>query len=646
MGSKKNKTTETTTVNVPAWLDEKNKALVSRVDALSQNPYVAYTGDRVAGFTPDQLAAFNLVRAGQGDAAARGEVANQGILDLYKRAQGPTSEDIQGLMNPYLEQVLGLTKRNEAESQAEAMARLKQESGLAGAFGGSRFAVEQALQKDRDRRRLSDIDYTGRFDAYNNALNQFNQGSNVMSEAIGRSLDVSNNDPQMKYAQALLGIGGQQQAQDQANIDVNYQDFLTEQQYPYQQAQWAQSFLQPYTDTYKGSTRSTTSKEVGGGLQQVAGLAATLGAAYMSGGTSLAASGGGGLFGNLFGGGQSPSYGGSLGSSYASSGPSGFVPSQANIIPGRKPWKDGGVVEGYANGGEVTAADEEFMKKREAIRSNNIAALVAPASALPTDVAPNASYVSVPDDTPAPDGEIPYMPLSANGAEDMSYLLDTPRISPPVVAPQDTSFLAPPKRLDATVAEYQANRKPEAFVPPAVAAPAPTAAQTVATKSNVVPDYAMPELKVTEDYIKQLIGESKKPVDDGNYQKYNFLGYEGQIYMPMFKAGLAMMASDGDFFEALAAGGNAFAGQLEQSSKSKSEKEAERLKALGLASEAERGATQTQSNRIQVNKMNSDKVLDPYSQALKKEQATLTKAKAAQLADDIEFNRKAMGLSQ
>lgn len=629
MGSKKNKTTETTTVNVPAWLDEKNKALVSRVDSLSQNPYVAYTGDRVAGFTPDQLNAFNMVRAGQGDAAARGQVANQGILDLYNRAQGPTSEDIQGLMNPYLEQVLGLTKRQEAESQADAMARLKQESALAGAFGGSRFAIEKSQQEDQNQRRLSDIDYTGRFDAYNNALNQFNQGSNVMSEAIGRSIDVSNNDPQMKYAQALLGIGGQQQAQDQSNIDVNYQDFLTEQQYPYQQAQWAQSFLQPYTETYKGQTRSTTSKESGGALGQIAGMATTLGAAYMTGGASLAAGGAGGL-GGMFGGGQSPSYGGSLGSSYASSGPSGFVPSQANIIPGRKPWKDGGVVEGYANGGEVTAADEEFMKTREAIRGNNVAALLAPASALPTDVVPNATgYVSDPDAVIATDEEIPAMPLLPNGAEDMSYLLDSPK-----PLPKDSSFYGPPTRLDAQVAAAQANRKPEAFVPPAVETPATAAAQTVAQQMNVVPDYAMPELKVTEDYIKQLIGESKKPVDDGNYQKYNFLGYEGQIYMPMFKAGLAMMASDGDFFEALAAGGNAFAGQLEQSSKSKSEKEAERLKALGLASEAERGAMQTQSNRIQVNKMNSDKTMDPITKTLKEEQARKLILQNEQLVKD------------
>lgn len=639
MGSKKNKTTETNTVNVPAWLDEKNKALISRVDSLSQNPYVAYEGDRVAGFTPDQLNAFNLVRAGQGDAASRGAVANQGILDLFKRAQGPTSEDIQGLMNPYLEQVLGLTKRQEAESQSDAMARLKQESALAGAFGGSRFAIEKSQQEDQNQRRLSDIDYTGRFDAYNNALNQFNQGSNVMSEAIGRSIDVSNNDPQMKYAQALLGIGGQQQAQDQSNIDVNYQDFLTEQQYPYQQAQWAQSFLQPYTETYKGSTRSTTSKESGGALGQIAGLATTLGAAYMTGGASLAAGGGGGL-GGLFGGGQSPSYSGSLGSNPAI-GTSSIKP----IIKPPTPYafnrfKDGGaVVEGYANGGGVTAADEEFMKTREAIRGNNVAALLAPASALPTDVVPNATgYVSDPDAVIATDEEIPAMPLLPNGAEDMSYLLDSPK-----PLPKDSSFYGPPTRLDAQVAAAQANRKPEAFVPPAVETPATAAAQTVAQQMNVVPDYAMPELKVTEDYIKQLIGESKKPVDDTNYQKYNFLGYEGQIYMPMFKAGLAMMASDGDFFEALAAGGNAFAGQLEQSSKSKSEKEAERLKALGLASEAERGAMQTQSNRIQVNKMNSDKILDPYSQALKEAQATLADAKAIQLADEIKFNRSVYG---
>lgn len=602
MGSKKQKETSSTTVNVPAWLDDKNKALISRVDALSQSPYEAYTGERVAGFTPDQLNAFNLIRGGQGDAAARGEVANQGVLDLYKRAQGPTSEDLQGLMNPYLEQVLGLTKRQEADSQAEAMARLKQESGLAGAFGGSRFALEQSLQQDQNQRRLSDIDYTGRFDAYNNAMNQYNQGTNVLSESIGRAIDVSNNDPSMQYAQTLLGSGSQQQVQNQTVNDVNYQDFLTEQQYPYQQAQWAQSFLQPYTEAYKGSTTNKTSKEVGGGLQQAAGLAATVAAAYFTGGASLAAQGATG----------------------AMKGGGGGVPT-----PGRKPWKDGGVVEGYANGGEVTAADEEFMKTREAIRGNNVAALLAPASALPADVAANSGYVSDPDAVIATDEEIPAMPLLPNGAEDMSYLLDSPK-----PLPKDSSFYGPPTHLDAQVAAAQANRKPEVFVPPAVATPATAATQTVAQQMNVVPDYAMPELKVTEDYIKQLIGESKKPVDDGNYQKYNFLGYEGQIYMPMFKAGLAMMASDGDFFEALAAGGNAFAGQLEQSGKSKSEKEAERLKALGLASEAERGAMQTQSNRIQVNKMNSDKVMDPITKILKEEQARKLVLQNEQLVKD------------
>jgi hypothetical protein len=604
MGSKKTKETSSTRVDVPAWLDERNKALISRVDALSQTPYIAYTGDRVAGFTPDQLAAFDLIRAGQGDASARGEVANQGVLDLYKRAQGPTSEDLQGLMNPYLEQVLGLTKRQEAESQADEMARLKQESALAGAFGGSRFAIEKSQQEDQNQRRLSDIDYTGRFDAYNNALNQYNQGTNVLSESIGRALDVSNNDPSIQYAQTLLGSGSQQQVQNQTINDVNYQDFLTKQQYPYQQAQWAQSFLQPYTDTYKGSTTNKASKEVGGALQQAIGLAGTVASAYFTGGGSLAAKG----------------------------AARALSRGQQNSNLSGPGFKDGGVVDGYANGGEVTPEDVEFMKTREAIRGNNVAALLAPASALPANVAANSGYVSDPDAVIATSEEIPYMPL------------DTGEPTQPFMKTLFGSNTAPdsPNPVAQRIADFpNAGAKPEAFVPPEVTAL--VASQEVAPQTGLVPTGALPELRVTNEYIQQLIGESKKPVEDTNYQKYNFLGYEGQIYMPMFKAGLAMMASDGDFFEALAAGGNAFAGQLEQSGKSKSEKEADRLKALGLAAEAERGAMQTQSNRIQVNKMNADKILDPYSRTLKEAQATLADAKAIQLADEIKFNRSIYG---
>lgn len=637
MGKKKNTETTTNVVNVPSWLDDKNKALISRVDQLSQAPYEAYTGERVAGFTPDQLAAFNLVRSGGTDAANRGMVANQGVMDLYNRAQGPTTEDIQGLMNPYLEQVLGLTKRQEAESQAEAMSRLKQESALAGSFGGSRFALEKSLQDDQNQRRLSDIDYTGRFDAYNNALNQYNQGSNVLSEAIGRSIDVSNNDPQTKYAQALLGIGGQQQAQDQTNIDVNYQDFLTEQQYPYQQAQWAQSFLQPYTETYKGNTTTKTSRESGGGLQQAIGAGIGIAGMFATGGALNPATVGG--LGAMMG------LGGLGGSSTPTTFASGLpYPQNKPATPAGFRYKDGGAVEGYANGGGVSAADEEFLKKREAIRANNVAALMAPASALPNDITGNVGYVSDPDAVIAPD-EITNAPVSMdNGVEDLSYLLDTPRVTSPTVNP-DVQAVVDPKgsaaqRVKDEIARRDADRAALAATPVA-AAPAVGTAPSTQSATNAVTamtDNSMPSLAMTDEYIKQLIGKTKEPVGDSNYQKYNFLGYEGQVYLPLFKAGLAMMSSDGDFFEALAAGGNAFAGQLESSSKTKAEKEAEKLKAFADAAEAERQAMQTQSNRIQVNKMNTEKALTPLEAAIKKAEATKNLAMARKYASDAAIN--------
>lgn len=633
MGSKKNKDVTTNVVNVPSWLDDKNKALINRVDTLSQQPYEAYTGERLAGFTPDQLAAFNLVRAGQGDAAMRGGVANQGVMDLYNRSKGPTSEDIQGLMNPYLEQVLGLTKRQEAESQGAAMAQLKRESGLAGSFGGSRFAIEKALQDDQNQRRLSDIDYTGRFDAYNNALNQYNQGSNVLSEAIGRSLDVSNNDPSLKYAQSLLGIGGQQQVQDQSGLDIEYQDYLTEQQYPYQQAQWAQSFLQPYTDMYRGNTSTNVKSSSGGGLQQAIGAGLGIAGMFATGGALNPATVGG--LGAMF--------GGNLG------GGGGGIPT-----PGRNPFyaKDGGEVKGYANGGDVTS-EEDYMAFRDAIRNRNYAALTQPASPLPGNVDAASSFISTPDDTPAPEGEIPPMPIEnprpfektlfggMDSSTDVAPTMDasTGKMIASGIQPTDNSFLRPPRNVEAAVNAAQANQASNTVTPQTVAgipATANSLAQSLSTA--VATDESMPDMKVTEEYIKQLLGESKKPIDDSNYQKYNFLGYEGQVYMPVFKAGLAMMASDGDFFESLAAGGSAFAGQLEQSSKSKAEKEAEQLKAFGLASEAERAAIQTQSNRIQANKMNTEKVLDPYTLKLKETEAEKNIAQARKLISEAKVN--------
>lgn len=65
-----------TSTNFPDWYAAYSQGLLSKANAVAAEPYQAYTGPRVAGFTPDQNAAFNAVRTQQGGYAIPFDFAN------------------------------------------------------------------------------------------------------------------------------------------------------------------------------------------------------------------------------------------------------------------------------------------------------------------------------------------------------------------------------------------------------------------------------------------------------------------------------------------------------------------------------------------------------------------------------------------
>jgi len=291
MKSGSSKQTTTTKVVVPPWLDAPNQDLISRATALSNQPYQPYEGERIAPFSSDQLQAFQSVRDIQGKYNPLLDQSSAGVGALFRRAEGPSSEDVQRYMNPFLENVLNSAKVQEIEQAQRDRQSADRASAISGAFGGSRNAVERALNLEQSRRRLSDLDYRGRYDAFQNALGQYNQDSSVLSEAIGRGINVAQTGQQSDLAgiNALLQTGGQQQTLDQMGKDIDYSNFVEERSYPYEQTQYLQGFLQPYTQLYAGQEQTVRSKGGGGsGLGKALGTLGTI-ASFIPGGQAIGA---------------------------------------------------------------------------------------------------------------------------------------------------------------------------------------------------------------------------------------------------------------------------------------------------------------------------------------------------------------------
>lgn len=225
---------QTTTQELPEWARGYAKDVLAKGAALtdiSQNPYQAYGGERNAGFSNLQKQAF----AGAGP---------QGF--------GAT---VGQYMSPYLQNVLD-TQIASANRQYD-ISGMQQRAGAtqAGAFGGGRDAIMRMENERARQSALQGITAKGLQDAFTGATQQYNTG-----------------------LQQMTSLGAQQQAQRQRELDVPYQEFLNEQNYPYRQLSYMSDLvrgtpvgLQSSNQMYQAPP-STISQMAGLGTAGIAGL--------------------------------------------------------------------------------------------------------------------------------------------------------------------------------------------------------------------------------------------------------------------------------------------------------------------------------------------------------------------------------------
>lgn len=350
--------TQRTMPVLPDFLQQPIQDLSGRINELSLQNYNPYSGQRLADFSGDQLAAFEGVRGLQGKYNPLLNSASTLAMDL---GQGITPEDIQNFMNPYQQNVIDIAKRGASTDFDKQLLEIQNAQKNIQAFGGSRSAILESEARKNLGTLLSDIQTQGSSQGYQSALQAAMANQQLQQSSLAGMLNTASTGmgTELSGIEALRQTGAQQQALNQAGLDVNYGDFLEQRQWPYQQAQFAMSGLLPIAELTRGAVTKSNAegsqKESGGGL----------GSALMGLG-SLAMGGLGGIPGLM---GAANGFMG-VGSMGGLSGAilgnaavnSGLNPNTIPLTRGGNLFKRGGLVR-YAGGGPVTMGRRQPMQQ-------------------------------------------------------------------------------------------------------------------------------------------------------------------------------------------------------------------------------------------------------------------------------------------
>jgi len=217
------------------WAGPYVTGMLGQAQALSQQPYQTYQGPMTAGESGLQSKVFQ----GLGNLTFPGQLGQSFSSTGAYQLPTMTSTGVTGqqtgpggiasqYMNPYLNAVLtpqlDELRRQSQITQMGTAGKLAQ----AGAFGGSRQAIMDAETQRNLLAEQNKAIGTGYSNAYDRAMGQFNteQGqAKTLADMIGAA-------------------GAQQRGIEQEGITADYNEFLTQRDYPQKQVQFLQSMLQ------------------------------------------------------------------------------------------------------------------------------------------------------------------------------------------------------------------------------------------------------------------------------------------------------------------------------------------------------------------------------------------------------------------
>ncbi len=270
MGGSTQKTTQSSTFTPSSIASGIYSDAINRAQGVANTPYDPTTESSVAGFTPDQLAAFQQVNQAQGawspyfDQAAQFATQGAGPID---------ASAISGYMDPYIQQVIDATLAQTNRQDSIEQARLRGNAVSSGALGGNAPAVNSAILAGEQGRNRNSMIANLLSGGYSQALNAAQQDALRQQTAAGQFGQLGTQTQQALYndVMARLSSGNQQQAQNQQVLDTATANAQQEFLFPYQNTQWLSSIAGSLGPLTGGTTNSSGKTKQGKGIGSAIG---------------------------------------------------------------------------------------------------------------------------------------------------------------------------------------------------------------------------------------------------------------------------------------------------------------------------------------------------------------------------------------
>jgi len=269
-----------TQTSLPKYFEPYAIDMMKRAESESKRDYTPYTGQRLANENTDITASRDLARKTAEAGMPGFDAANAGLSSAMARTkQGMNfspemfdSAQAKKYMSPYVQNVLDVQKSQALLDFDRGQGDRNFAAQQAGAFGGSRQGVQQALAGQGLQRDMQRIQAEGQQKAFESAQQQFgaDRDAKFSAEKMGLgAADAMTEQSKMlaqlgekaragdiESAQLLEKIGKDRQAREQAGLDVSYEDFVRQRDMPREDLTFLSSILrgvpvQPSTETSK-----------------------------------------------------------------------------------------------------------------------------------------------------------------------------------------------------------------------------------------------------------------------------------------------------------------------------------------------------------------------------------------------------------
>ena len=247
---------------IPEYARPYVESMLGKSEALTdinQNPYQSYGGQRIAGFNPVQERAFADVQNRQtssqlGQGTALAGASGLGSLGAGARYQNMATDPnaMSAYMSPYMQNVVDVQKDQALRDAQIRNIGSNLGSARQGTYGGARQLLAEQERNRNLQQGLANIQATGSQNAFQAAQQAQQFGTTAGLQGYGQAGQAAatlGNLGQTQFGQesainqAQQQVGAIQQAQAQQGLDLGYQDFLKQRNYPYQQLAFQSDML-------------------------------------------------------------------------------------------------------------------------------------------------------------------------------------------------------------------------------------------------------------------------------------------------------------------------------------------------------------------------------------------------------------------